>query len=250
MTAPASAAPRTPTREDDDRAWDVAIAGGIAAFAVGAILVQVVLAEAVIPPLVALPVLMLGALALRRSRRRWGTIAAGVLGLAAVLGNAPFMIDDLSHPADAPLQFAVSLLMLVAVIVIIAGAIGSLRSWAATRVRPVLGAGAAVVVLGAVAAGVFAAGADSDAAEDGDVTLQTKDIEFAPETITVASGGGVFVENDDLVRHTFTVEETDVDLSIPAGVSRRVDIDLEPGTYEFVCDVPGHEDMEGTLVVE
>jgi len=32
--------------------------------------------------------------------------------------------------------------------------------------------------------------------------------------------------------------------------SRRVNLDLAPGTYTFVCTVPGHESMVGTLVVD
>ncbi|MGH2684434.1 MAG: plastocyanin/azurin family copper-binding protein [Actinomycetota bacterium] len=39
-------------------------------------------------------------------------------------------------------------------------------------------------------------------------------------------------------------------LTLTAGQSKRIDIDLPTGSYEFFCDVPGHDDMEGTLVVE
>lgn len=140
--------------------------------------------------------------------------------------------------------------MLVGVLTVLVGAAGALRSWAGTAVRPVFAGAALVILAGGVAAVAMAAGSDSDVAQSGDVTVDAKDIEFAPERVTVASGGGVLVDNQDLVRHTFTVEDQDIDLGIPTNRARRVDIDLPAGTYEFFCDVPGHDDMKGTLVVE
>ena len=245
----------TPTTRASDtdlqrRPWDRVVDVGIGLFVVGSLLTMVVLAGAVIPPLVIIPILFLIALAVRRNRHRAGTIAALVIGVLALVGNAPFVIDDLSHGSDAPLQFAVSLAMLVGVLAVIVGAIGSLRAWAGAGVRPVLAGAAVIVVAGAVAGGAMSAGSESDVAQSGDVTVEAKDVEFVPERVTVASGGGVFVDNADLVRHTFTVEDETVDLAVPAGRARRVDIDLPAGTYQFVCDVPGHEDMKGTLVVE
>ena len=234
----------------DRRPWDRVVDVGVALFVVGCILTMAVLAGEVIPPLVIIPILFLVAMAVRRSRHKAGTIALLVFGVLALGGNAPFVADDLGHASDAPLQFAVSLAMLVGVLAVIAGAIGSLRAWEGRRVRPVLIGAGAVVLAGAIAAGAISAGSDSDVAQSGDVTVETKDIEFAPERVTVASGGGVFVDNADLVRHTFTVEGESIDLAVPAGLARRVDVDLPPGTYEFVCEVPGHEDMKGTLVVE
>lgn len=52
------------------------------------------------------------------------------------------------------------------------------------------------------------------------------------------------------LHHTFTVEALGVNLEIPALKSRRIAFDAPPVTYEFVCTVPGHESMTGTLIVE
>ena len=52
------------------------------------------------------------------------------------------------------------------------------------------------------------------------------------------------------IRHTFTIEELGVDLEVPAHKAGRIDIDAAPGIYQFVCSVPGHEAMTGTLIIE
>jgi len=57
------------------------------------------------------------------------------------------------------------------------------------------------------------------------------------------------VSNGDFVRHTFVVDDLDVSLSIPAGKARRTTVSATPGRYRFHCDIKGHENMEGTLVV-
>jgi azurin len=59
------------------------------------------------------------------------------------------------------------------------------------------------------------------------------------------------VENKDAFYHTFVIEGHDVKLSLPASKARRVEANLKPGTYTFLCDVPGHEEvMRGTLTVQ
>jgi uncharacterized cupredoxin-like copper-binding protein len=59
----------------------------------------------------------------------------------------------------------------------------------------------------------------------------------------------VFVDNRDFFRHTFTVEETSIDVELPARQGARVPVDLPAGTYAVVCPVPGHEFMASTLTV-
>jgi uncharacterized cupredoxin-like copper-binding protein len=60
----------------------------------------------------------------------------------------------------------------------------------------------------------------------------------------------VGVDNSHIFRHSFTVEETDIDVELPALQAVRVPIDLAAGTYTVICDVPGHEEMTGVLIVE
>jgi hypothetical protein len=59
----------------------------------------------------------------------------------------------------------------------------------------------------------------------------------------------LFIENRDRIRHTFVIEAQDVKQELPAARDRRLHLDLAAGEYTFICDVPGHERMEGTLVV-
>lgn len=59
------------------------------------------------------------------------------------------------------------------------------------------------------------------------------------------------IENDDLLVHTFTIKEMDIDIVV--GPKSEVLVALPPsgpGTFEYTCEVPGHEDMKGTLVVK
>lgn len=74
-------------------------------------------------------------------------------------------------------------------------------------------------------------------------------VEF-PETLTATAGSvGFVVENKDASRHTFVIEGRDVKLEGPSSKTRRVEANLPSGTYKFLCDVPGHENMTGTLTV-
>ena len=56
------------------------------------------------------------------------------------------------------------------------------------------------------------------------------------------------VTNLDGTRHTFTIDELGVDLSVPPNSEGRVTFTAEPGTYRFYCR-PHEVDMEGSLVV-
>ena len=71
-----------------------------------------------------------------------------------------------------------------------------------------------------------------------------------PDSLTASARAvGVFVENQDPFRHTFTIAGRGVDVEIPAGTDRRIQLDPAPGTYQFHCTVPGHESMTGTITV-
>jgi uncharacterized cupredoxin-like copper-binding protein len=70
--------------------------------------------------------------------------------------------------------------------------------------------------------------------------------EFAiePGTITAATGGSVHVTNDGSVAHNLTVVDTDVATAdLASGETVDLDISsLEPGSYQVLCDIPGHAD--------
>jgi plastocyanin len=166
--------------------------------------------------------------------------------------SLPFVLPTLSVPASAG-DFILNIASVVAAVLGVIAAIAVLRrsdDRAPSGTPRTLGlAGVAAVVL-AIAVGVIAMMTYEGAtAEEGDISLVTEDIEFDQESIEAAGGTvGVYVENKDQTLHTFTIDELDVDLDVPAGSTARVEFDAEPGSYTFYC-VPHEGDMEGTLEV-
>lgn len=215
-----------------------------------------------IPPVIVLMVLMGVALYLlgRAGRARTvGVVLGGIAALLFTLGNLPFLVEDLGHP-DSVLAFVASGAGVVGSITGFVAMLGALLRVGEAPVRPLFGL-ATLAVLVVIGVGLVSRlGVDSDKAEVGDVTLVAKDADYFPEgtdpdreedvEISVERGGAVFVDNKDLYRHTFTIESAAIDQEVPAGVDKRIGIGLEPGRYEFICDVEGHEeDMKGTLTV-
>lgn len=178
-------------------------------------------------------------------------IFALVIGILFLAMNVPFMTPTLAQPASIQ-DFLPTALILILDVIVIVGAIMILRS----RVEPSLGPRNAVRVSGAVfvaaaALSIVASVTYEDAVHrEGDIRVVTQDTEFQDESLQASAGRlGVFVENTDQTRHSFTIDELDVDLQIPAVASARVEFDAQPGEYAYYC-VPHEGQMEGTLTVE
>lgn len=95
----------------------------------------------------------------------------------------------------------------------------------------------------------------SPVAGEGDVTVVMIDIAFEPKefTITADTDVVVFLPNEGVLEHNFTIEELGIaSETIPGGESTSVTINAPAGTYEYYCSVPGHREagMVGTLTVE
>ena len=213
------------------------------------VVIQVALADSLIPPLAAFMLLYLIGIAVLRKPGKAGPILVGVVSMLFLLTNLPFITSDLAHPSTF-LQFSVTLIATVASVV------GFIAMFGAVIGRPAASGAVTLVAAVVIALGVGASLlanvlVSNQAAEAGDVTLTAKEIEFLPDDARARAGRvAVHVGNEDLSRHTFTIDALDVDLEVPGGKSRRVEFDAGPGTYEYVCKVPGHEDMKGTLIVE
>jgi hypothetical protein len=192
--------------------------------------------------------LVLGAFVMRRAPR-WLLIVAIVLPLLQVGTGLPFVIPGLTHP-ETPASFLPDALVIIVSIVVVIGAALALRG-SSSRARRRVATFATLLAAAAALISVFAAsGITSDARQSGDVAVAAANTDY-PERVEAPQGGALWVDNQDPFRHTFVVEGTDVRAELPGATAVRLDIDLAPGTYTFICDVTGHEEaMKGTLSVK
>ena len=138
-----------------------------------------------------------------------------------------------------------------------------------TGTRLVASLGVALVAgLGAVA---MVAAAVGDAREPVMVEIEVHYSRFAPSVIEVPAGRPVtfVITNTDPIDHEWIVGDAALherhrtgtepvhdtrptEVSLDAGTTRRTAVTFdEPGTFTFICHLPGHEayGMTGTLVV-
>lgn len=229
--------------------WDRMLAAAAATLVLWAVLVSVLAGE-VLPFALGLGVLyaVLAAATLLWPGRVVYWVAI-VVSIATLAGGAQFVVSDLGHPESA-LAFVPALLPELARLTVIAAAIGALRRWDAKLARRVVQVPVGVfVVLALVSVGLSVA-QDDDMVQSGDLLVEGKDILWMPDLLTAPAGQiGVFIENKDPVRHTFVIEQLDVEVELPTSASRRVEFLAPAGTYEITCTVLGHENMTGTLVI-
>jgi cytochrome c oxidase subunit 2 len=86
------------------------------------------------------------------------------------------------------------------------------------------------------------------------IVVTAEKFKFTPATIRLKLGEPVVLELTSLDRkHGFTVPDLNIDESIEAGKTTRVQIvPQKAGTFPFHCDVfcgSGHEEMAGEIVV-
>ena len=203
-----------------------------------------------VPPVIVVALVFAGFAPFLRGERRKLGLSYGIVSALLLLANLPGLLGEIAHYDSAP-SFVLTLAStLIALTAVVAG-FGAFFGWPTTAVRPTLVAAAAIFVVGSAVSVVAFVTTESDVALVTDAQLVAERVEFGPETLALTPGAaGIWVDNKDGVHHTFTVEALGVDVEIPALKSRRVDFDAAPGTYAFVCTVPGHESMTGTLVVE
>ncbi|MDP9474069.1 MAG: plastocyanin/azurin family copper-binding protein, partial [Chloroflexota bacterium] len=90
--------------------------------------------------------------------------------------------------------------------------------------------------------------------DTGAVTLEGYDIGWTQKEITVAPGGTINLVNSGAAAHNFDITDLGIVVDMPAGQTAPYTLpaDIAPGTYEFICNIPGHAEagMTGTLIVE
>lgn len=181
----------------------------------------------------------------------------GVLaGVVLVIVNIPFR--ELVNPTST-IDFSYQAIgVFGGIILVIAGVrafMGRKSAVLPSPSMPVSSLFAALIVVPAVVGlaglvGWIAGDSDiSDEERAGAVVVNIEKFDFFPMDIA-AGAGSVLVSNDDVVRHAFTVDDLDIDVSINPGRETIVDLSgTAPGTYDVTCSIPGHESMEAKLVL-
>ena len=219
------------------------------AIVVWAIVTHVV-ARVPIPPVIVIGVVFGAFVPVLNGRRRKLGLAYGILGGIALLLNLPAVISELARPESAP-AFILTLYSTLVVILVLVSGLGVFFGYSAEPARALVAGGVGVFVAGAAFSVVVALNTPSDLAAAGDIEVTAEKVEFVPEGISGTAGTiGVWVDNRDGIHHTFTIEELDVDLEIPALKAKRVEFEAPAGSYEVICTVPGHESMTATITFE
>ena len=79
-----------------------------------------------------------------------------------------------------------------------------------------------------------------------------ENLQITPSQIEIEAGepAKLGIRNDSWNLHTFAIIGADADYSMRPRSERLVELPpLEAGTYTYLCRVPGHGDMRGTLIV-
>ena len=124
--------------------------------------------------------------------------------------------------------------------------------------RPALVLGAAIAVA-ACGGGGASAGAPTPV-PSGVVFVEAKEYAYTPSTITIPAGPVTFsVKNAGAEEHEFEVFASD-DMDSPIdeiegllpGLTLPLTLDLQPGSYTYICLLNGHNllGMQGTLTVQ
>jgi plastocyanin len=112
---------------------------------------------------------------------------------------------------------------------------------------------APVLALAAFATvGVDAVVAGPDVSATGPaLQLEMKNVSYSTAQLDAVAGTVTLrVINHDLFWHTFTIPELGVDLKVPVGGRKEITFTAPPGSYAYLCIVPGHSaQMHGTLTV-
>lgn len=208
------------------------------------------LAGELIPPVAVIGIVFAAFVPFLKGDRRLLALVVGVLALVSLLGNLPGTIDELMHPTSAP-AFILSSLVTVAAFVAMVAGLAAFRSWSHDTVRAVAlsstGLFIALVVVGVSAASTV----ESATPFPSDIQVIASGVEFdLTEIVVVPGSNGFWVDNQDGIRHTFTIEGTDMEIDVPGLSAQRANFELAPGAYTVFCAVPGHENMKISLKVE
>ncbi|MFL1381721.1 cupredoxin domain-containing protein [Nocardiopsis protaetiae] len=183
---------------------------------------------------------------------RWAAVPAVLTVVTLLVMRTADLSHDLARPGEI-LPFLVAAATVLASGVVLVAAVPGLLAGARSLVVGLpLGAvlGLGLVLVSPQLDDTGALTPDQVAALP---TVAMVDFKFEPGQLTVAEGRPVAFRftNDTDGSHSFAIESLGIDVTVPAGRTRTVVVDLEPGVYPFVCSVGSHEEngMVGRLTV-
>lgn len=94
-------------------------------------------------------------------------------------------------------------------------------------------------------------GSSSSSTGNSVMTIDQNNFSFDPATFTVKAGATITIKDANAnTPHTFTIKGTNVDVANNPLQSQDVKIDLQPGTYQFICRYHfSSYGMKGTITV-
>ena len=115
----------------------------------------------------------------------------------------------------------------------------------------------AMMLVGALTSCGGSSSSTPTAAVVADVVVTTKSGIRLDQTSYTASSGNISIAyvNDDTIHHVLVIVKDGTKVAgFELQVSRKGDVDqgtvkLEPGTYELMCTVPGHQSMKADFTI-
>jgi glucose/arabinose dehydrogenase len=87
-----------------------------------------------------------------------------------------------------------------------------------------------------------------------DIGWRTMDQPGPSVALTASPGATIQIVSTGVALHDFTADELGIKVDIPPGetVTVQIPADAAPGTYDFICSIPGHAEagMVGTLTIQ
>lgn len=214
--------------------------------------------EIMFPVIIAVIALIVGAIVF--FVRPWGLVLAVIGGLLGLMFTTQGIALSLSTP-ESLLDFAFPIVLIPGSIMMIGGGVAGLvqhfrheSSTAHPTLTNVLRGSVAVIGLLLVGSALLTAvniGGASAEERQGAPVVRAKASEFETTAVSATRGGKVYVENDDPILHTFTIQALGIDVKLGPGTGKVVSLEEVPaGEYVFYCRVTGHESMDGVLTVK
>jgi plastocyanin len=189
---------------------------------------------------------------------RTGWILPGILGLLFLDVEFWMLTASVSNLRNhEPVLFileplALSALSLAGVIAAAASIVTRRQAEAGKRAAPLVGlAAVAAFIVAFAAAAAFGWGKEQTRGPD-DLVVTMHNVAYSTTSLKPRSGQvTVYVNNEDLFWHTFTIDQLGVDLQVPVGSHHRVTFTGAPATYTYYCRIPGHlaAGMKGTITI-